>query len=289
MSQAIGIIGVGNIGSAMMTHLLAVGHKIYVYDVSSKQAEIARAAGANVVDRVATVAAHAKIIISSLPTSEALDQTIEGLCTAHLDGVILVETSTLPISQKQIARAKVESVGGRMLDAPVSGTGAQAQAADIAIFVSGEKKDFDQVAPILQPVARSVRYLGDFGAGMAMKLIANHLVAIHSLAAAEAMALGVKAGLNPDLMVEILVDSAGASSMFAVRAPMMAKDTFEPVTAHLDILLKDIGFIEQVATENHASVPLFAKAAEIYREARDQGFGRRDIAEIYRFIRDQEN
>ena len=274
-------------GGAMMRNLIRASSSVWIYDVSDTARAAASAAGAAVLNDLADFPASCRILLSSLPHVAALNDTVAGLASGKMDGRILVETSTLPIPAKHAALEKLSSVGMRVLDAPVSGTGAQAEHRDIIVLASGDRQAFDEVLPVLHLVARSAHFLGPFGAGMTMKLIANHLVAVHSLAAAEALALGAKAGVELSAMLPVLCDSAAASRMLAVRGPVMVAESFDPPTAHLGTLLKDLELIQDLASRSGAIMPLLERAAEVYRQAGHAGWERRDIAEIYRYVRDR--
>ncbi len=147
-----------------------------------------------------------------------------------------------------------------MLDAPISGTGPQATAKDIAIFASGDRADFERARNVLSHFARSVRYVGPFGAGSKMKYIANLLVAIHIVGAAEAIVLGEKAGLDPSLLVEVLADSAATSRMLEVRGPSMATSAYATPMMKVDVFQKDLDIIANFAKQSKCPVPLFSSA-----------------------------
>ncbi len=164
--------------------------------------------------------------------------------------------------------------GVTVLDAPVSGTGSQAKAKDIAIYASGERAAYDRVELLLANIARSVRYVGEFGAGSKLKYIANLLVTIHNLSTAEAVVLAQKAGIDPMMMIEVVGDGAGASRMLQVRGPMMAAGSYDEPGMKLDVYQKDIDIIAAFAHEVGAPTPLFAQSAVFYTAALAQGRGR---------------
>ena len=143
-----------------------------------------------------------------------------------------------------------------MIDAPISGTGPQAQAKDITIFASGDRGHFERAREVLSHLARSVRYVGPFGAGSKLKYIANLLVAIHVAAAAEAIVLGERAGLDPAMLVEVLADSAATSRMLEVRGPSMAASAYATPMMKLNVFQKDLDIIESFATRIEMSGPL---------------------------------
>ncbi len=155
-----------------------------------------------------------------------------------------------------------------MLDCPLSGTGLQARTKDIAVYASGDRAAYRRVVPVLEGFARAHYYVGPFGNGSKMKFAANLLVAIHNVAAGEAMVLVKKAGLDPALAVKVLGDGGGSSRMFQVRAPMMARNDYaSDVTMKLDVWRKDMSAIDEFARTLGVVTPLFDATAPIYAEA----------------------
>ena len=172
-----------------------------------------------------------------------------------------------------------------MMDAPISGTGPQAQAKDIAIFGSGDREHFERAREFLSHLARSVRYVGPFGAGSKLKYIANLLVAIHVAAAAEAIVLGERAGLDSAMLVGVLTDSAATSRMLEVRGPSMAAGTYATPMMKLNVFQKDLDIIENFARESKCPVPLFSTAAPLFTAAAGQGMGAQDTASVISIFR----
>ena len=161
---------------------------------------------------------------SRFPPADALAEAVggeNGVAKASGTDTIVIECSTLPLDVKRAALDVLTKSGKTMLDCPVSGTGAQAARKDLVIFGSGDADAFKRSLPVMAGMSRAQRYLGAFGNGSVMKYIANLLVSIHNVAAAEAMVLGMKAGLDPALLYDTLSDSAGTSRMFEVRGPLM--------------------------------------------------------------------
>jgi 3-hydroxyisobutyrate dehydrogenase len=220
------------------------------------------------------------MMITSLPNAEALMAAVSGLASASGSGQIVIECSTLGLEAKQRARQVLEAAGKILLDCPVSGTGAQAVTKDLVVFASGDAAAFERCRPVLEGMSRAQKYLGEFGNGSKMKYVANHLVTIHNVCAAEALVLGMKAGLDPRLIYEVISDSAGSSRMFQVRGPLMVEGRYDAPTATFDTHLKDIDLIARFASELGVPTPLFAAAVEFYRAAVAQGRGKQDTAAV---------
>ena len=174
--------------------------------------------------------------------------------------------------------------GVTLLDCPLSGTGAQARAKDLIVYVSGDEKTYRRTTHVMDGFARAHYFVGPFGAGSKMKFIANLLVAIHNVAAAEAMVLAMKSGLDPELVVKVIGDGAGSSRMFQLRAPMMVKDDYSEATMKVQIWQKDMSIIGEFAKKLECPTPLFAASAPIYTAAMAMGLGAEDTAAVCKVI-----
>jgi 3-hydroxyisobutyrate dehydrogenase-like beta-hydroxyacid dehydrogenase len=170
--------------------------------------------------------------------------------------------------------------GVTVLDCPVSGTGAQAAAKDISVYASGPKPAVKTCAPVFTGFARSMHYCGEYGNGSKLKFIANLLVTIHNLSAAEAIVLGRRSGLDPKLVYNVIRDGAGTSRMFEVRAPLMIKGDYRQATMKVDVYQKDIDIISDYASGLHCPTPLFEASKAFYSGAYAQGYAKEDTAAI---------
>lgn len=278
----VGVVGLGIMGSAMAANLVKGRVGVIGYDVVPARRTALRRAGGKPLASVAAVAAAADVIITSLPSAQALldvagevAQAAAGApAAAGFSRKIVIETSTLPIDVKEQARAMLARRGMTLLDCPLSGTGAQAKTRDIVVYASGDARACRRAAPAFAGFSRAHYYVGPFGAGSRMKFVANLLVAIHNVAAAEAFTLAERAGLDPALTYEVMANSAGSSRMLQMRGPMMVKRRYVPATMKLDVWKKDMQVIEAFAHEVGAWTPLFAATAALYEKARADGPGR---------------
>ena len=276
--STIGMIGLGIMGSAMSANLMRAGYRVIGYDVAAKARSSHRRAGGLVAASGAAVAVQADVIVCSLPSSAALLETAAALAEAPAAPVV-VETSTLPIAVKEEARRILARRRVILLDCPLSGTGAQARAKDLVVYGSGDRRAYRRVIPVLDGFARAQYYVGRFGAGSKMKFVANLLVAIHNVAAAEAIVLARTAGLDPAVVVKVIGDGAGSSRMFQVRGPLMAKGDYSNPTMKLDVWQKDMTIIADFARQLGCETPLFAATGPIYTAARAMG-GEQDTAAV---------
>ena len=275
-----GVIGLGIMGSAMSGNLVQAGFAVCGYDIDARRRAALAKAGGRAARDIAEVAAAAPIVITSLPSAQALLDVALALAAAGSAGRIVIETSTLPIAVKEEARRTLAAARVTLLDCPLSGTGAQARRKDLAVYASGPRAACDRCVKVFEGFARTHYYLGAFGAGSKMKFLANLLVAIHNVSAAEAMVLGMKAGLDRDLMVKVLGDGAGASRMLQVRGPMMARGDYSEATMKVSVWQKDMKIIGEFARELECPVPLFAATTAIYNAAMAQGFAEADTAAV---------
>jgi L-threonate 2-dehydrogenase len=280
MTQQIGIIGLGIMGSSIARNILAGGAAVAGFDVDRARMMELGGRGGAVAGSAAEVAGAAEIVLTSLPSSAALDATVDALAGVRRQGQIVCELSTLPIADKQRAHDRLAGAGIALLDCPLSGTGAQAVTRDLAVYASGGREAYDRVAAVFPLFSRVNHYLGAFGNGSRMKFVANLLVAIHNVASAEAMVLGIKSGLDPKTIVEVIQGGAGNSRVFELRAPLMAEARYEPASMKIDIWQKDMAIIAEFAAGLGVAAPLFAATAPIYDAAVAQGLGSSDTAAV---------
>lgn len=282
MERKVGIVGVGVMGFAMAHNLMKAGFAASGYDPSAAAMDRLGAAGGTPLPTPRAVAEANSVIFLSLPSSQALDDAVSGPdgIAAAAGRSIFIECSTLPLADKRAAADRLAEAGKVMLDCPLSGTGAQAMAKDLVVLGSGDKAAFDEVLPALEGMSRVQRYLGAFGNGSIMKYVANLLVTIHNVAAAEAMVLGMKAGLDPALIYDTLADSAGTSRMFQVRGPLMRDSNYDQPTATIKTHLKDLSIIGDFAAGLNCPAPLFAAAAQLYHAGAAQGREMQDTASV---------
>jgi len=278
----VGIVGLGIMGGAIARNLLAAGMAVRGYDIDAARFAALQPNGV-AAKSAGEAAGNADVVLTSLPSIKALDETVASLLAANIAGLVVAELSTLPIAAKEKARAALERGGATLLDCPLSGTGAQAVTRDLAVYASGEREAYDRAAPVFRGFARASHYLGAFGNGSKMKFVANLLVAVHNVASAEAMVLGMKAGLDPAAIVEVIASGAGNSRVFELRAPLMARGDYAP-TMKIDIWQKDMAIIAEFAKSLGVPVPTFAASAPIYDAAQAAGFGGEDTAAVAKVL-----
>jgi 3-hydroxyisobutyrate dehydrogenase-like beta-hydroxyacid dehydrogenase len=274
------MIGLGIMGSAMSANLVKAGFSVLGYDTVAARRAALRRAGGRPARSAQDVGKRARVIITSLPSAEALAEVSAELATAGNAGRIVIETSTLPIAVKQAARKRLAVCGITLLDCPLSGTGAQARSRDLVVLASGARSAYRKCIPVFEGFARAHYLIGPFGDGSKMKFIANLLVAIHNVAAAEAMVLGIKSGLDPAQVLKVISDGAGTSRMLEVRGPMMVRGDYSEATMKVAVWQKDMKIIGEYARSIDCPTPLFLASAPFYTSAMAMGHGGEDTGAV---------
>jgi 3-hydroxyisobutyrate dehydrogenase-like beta-hydroxyacid dehydrogenase len=280
---AVGFVGLGTMGSALTARLLAAGWDVAGYDIDPARVAAHRARGGTVAASPADAAAHADVAVTSLPSADALAEVAAGI--GPRPGLVVIETSTLPVAVKHQAREALAERGTVLLDCPLSGTGGQALAGDVVAYLSGSAEAKARALPVLGAMTRGVHDVGDFGNGSAVKFIANLLVAVHNVAAAEALVLAERAGLDLATVLTAVADGAGTSAMFEVRGPAMAARDYSGPGVTTTVFDKDLQIIAGFARETGTPAPLFTLASAFYAAALAQGHAGDDTACVHAVLR----
>ncbi len=276
----VGVIGLGIMGGAFAQNLVAAGWRVIGYDIAPSRRRALARLGAEIAADAADVARQAPTIITSLPKPAALAATSVAIAKSGVSRRVVIEASTFAIADKAKAETVLRKAGHVMLDCPVSGTGAQARVKDLVVYASGGAVEIKRLRPMFTAFTRAVHDLGAFGNGSRMKYVANLLVAIHNVASAEAMVLGMKAGLPPQLIFDLIKIGAGNSRVFELRAPMMVKDRYDNPTMKIGVWQKDMDVIGGYAREIGVPTPMFNASAGIYQRARKAGHDEHDTAAV---------
>ena len=276
----VGIIGLGIMGGAFAENLVAAGWRVIGYDIAPARRRALARLGVEIAADAADVARKTKTIITSLPNPAALAATAAAIAKAKVPRRVVVEASTFTIEDKAKAEAVLRKAGHVLLDCPMSGTGAQAKAKDLVVYASGGAAEIKRLRPLFAAFSRGVFDLGEFGNGSKMKYVANLLVAINNVASAEAMVLGMKAGLPPQLIFDLVKTGAGNSRIFELRAPMMVKNDYADATMKIDVWQKDMDVIAHYARKIRAPTPMFDASKPVYVAALRDGLGASDTAAV---------
>ena len=284
MNKTVGMVGLGIMGGAIARNLVERGWTVIGVDIdAARRAELALA-HVTIADGVTQVARDAEIIMTSLPSPAAADAVARQIADSGQPPRIVVELSTLAIADKLRFEGILKTAGHVALDCPLSGTGAQAKTRDLVVYASGDSQAIARCMALFADFAKQSADLGVFGNGSRMKFIANHLVAIHNVATAEAMVLAERAGLDPQMVVDMVGPGAGGSRMFQMRAPMMVERVYEPATMKVSTWKKDMAIIAEFAEQIGCATPLFTLTQPIYAEAMAMGLGDQDTAAVFEVL-----
>jgi L-threonate 2-dehydrogenase len=278
--DTVGVVGLGIMGGAFATNLVADGWRVIGYDIDTGRRRAMARAGVEIATSTKALAHEAPTIITSLPNPEALDAVVSEIVAANLPARVIIEASTFTLADKERAEATLKKAGHIALDCPVSGTGAQAKTKDLVVYASGDSRSIARLRPLFLSFAKSVHDLGAFGNGSRMKYVANLLVAIHNVAAAEAMVLGMKSGLDPQQIFDLITPGAGNSRVFELRAPMMVKDRYDDATMKIKVWQKDLAVIGDHAASIGSPTPLMSATLPIYAAAMSTGHAMHDTAAV---------
>ena len=278
----IGVVGLGLLGHAVSARLLKAGHAVIGFDVLREKVSALEALGGQAASSAAAVAQSAEAVCTLLPSLATAESAIVGrdgvLAGAH-PGLTVIQMSTIsPTLTEKLAREVVTRHLG-FLDCPVSGTSSMVERGDGIFFVGGERGLDERWRPMLESVLPRAVLVGGVGQAMTLKLVANLLVALHSAAAAEALTLARKAGLDLDIALDVLNSSAATSSMLKVRGPMIVRGDF-PAQMKLDLFMKDIHLMQEAAAAVGAPLPFTDLAEGLYGAAQAAGHGGEDLAVV---------
>ena len=263
MAKRVGVVGLGIMGGAFAHNLAKAGWRVVGFDIDPARNRAIASAGVHIASDVA-----------------ALDATVTAIVKAGVSPRLIVEASTFTIEDKRNAERVLRKAGHVMLDCPVSGTGTQAKAKDLAIYASGDSKSIRKLRPLFSAFARAVHDLGAFGNGSRMKYVANLLVAINNVASAEAMVLGLKAGLPARTVFEMVRTGAGNSRVFELRAPMMVSNRYDHPSMKVSVWQKDMAVIGDFARQLRCPTPMLDATVPIYNKAMRIGHAEHDTAAV---------
>jgi putative dehydrogenase len=278
----VGIIGLGKMGLPIARNLIERGFTVTGYRRSGSP-ELTRAGG-TVVGSPAEVAAAADVLLSIVPGAQDVEEIISGpagTLRTMRSGTIHIEMSTIDVDRKARLCDEVRAKGGDLLDCPISGSPGMVEPRLATTFASGDPVSVSAVSAVLDAISGPWVYTGAFGTGARMKYIANLLLAVHTVAAAEAMALARRSGLDLELVQKTLDNSIAGSAIWRQRGPMMAERAWSPAPGPILTLQPILEQIEAHATQTGLSTPVFAAAKEAFDKAVADGWGHLDIASVH--------
>lgn len=284
VTGAVGVAGLGRMGTAMALRLLELGTALVVWNRTAEATRALAEAGARVVDSPAQLSEHCGLVISMLRDDVAADQVYcgpDGLLGPHALDTLFLEMSTLRPATSIALHRHATRCGARMLDSPVSGTVAPARKGQLVAFVGGEEEDLEAARPVLEMLARRIIHAGSAGQGALLKLSVNLPLAVYWHALADALALGEAGGLDRALLLDAIADSSAALAVLRLKIPILlgesAEVAFDVASMRKDLLL-------MIETAASAGVDMTAAAAALgaYSAAMDSGHGAEDATAVAR-------
>ncbi|RUR33183.1 L-threonate dehydrogenase [Vreelandella nanhaiensis] len=278
----IGVIGLGAMGMGIARSLSQTGLDVVGCDISDEaRASFVASGGCS----VATPAelSHCDVVLVVVVNGNQVEQVLFGDqgVAAHLaPDSLIIQCATIAPSQARTLSERLAAANLLMLDAPISGGAAKAKSGELSVMASGAPEAFTKAQPVLDTMAANVYRLGDApGVGSSMKLVNQLLAGVHIATAAEAMALGIRMGLDPEVIFEVITHSAGNSWMFENRVPHILSGDYTPLSA-VDIFIKDLNIVHQTGRELSMATPVAASALQQFTSASGAGFGREDDSAV---------
>jgi len=277
--QTVGVVGIGKIGLPIAENLIKSGYRVLGYRRSSL-ADFEKIGGVPA-RSPADIGAQTDIVLTCLPSAEALDDVVQGkhgLVNSARPGQIVVELGSHLIPDKERQIAPLAARGATFIDGEIGGTPGMVSARKAVVYLAGDPEAAKKAETVARGFSDIVHYFGPFGSASKVKLVNNLLVAVHIAATAEAMALGLKAGVDVDLMIKAVGAGSGGSTQFGIRAPWMAQRRFLPAQGDAIGLSHYFELIGNLAERVGVATPLLDRAAELYERCIDMGLGEHDNA-----------
>jgi 3-hydroxyisobutyrate dehydrogenase len=288
MKRKIGFIGLGAMGNYMAKNLIKAGYDLTVYDINSKPVEELVSLGAKRARTCAETAKAGAVIITMLPADDEVKAAVlgpEGVLEGTKAGTVLIDMSSIgPHTSKQVA-AEAKKKGVKFLDAPVSGGTTGAEKATLTIMVGGDKALLDEHMQILQTMGKTIYHVGDVGMGETVKMVNQMLVGINLAGIVEALVLGTKLGVKPEVLYKIIRASSGNSFLLDSRVPnYIFSGNFTQPGFAVDLLRKDLGLALESGKIN--KIPLFmtGQAYQCYTRATAEGLGKKDMSSVIELL-----
>ena len=286
----IAFIGLGNMGLPMALNLLKAGHLVTGFDLVKSQLDLFTAAGGAIAPDLKTAAKDAEVLISMLPASkhvEGLYLGEEGLLANTNPKTLLIDCSTISPKVAQAVATKAKAKGFAMIDAPVSGGTAGAQAGTLTFMVGGDASDVERAHPLLEKMGKNIFHAGASGAGQTVKVCNNMILGIQMLGTSEALRLGIANGIDPKVLSDIISKSSGRNWALELYNPCPGLMENVPSSKGyaggfgVDLMLKDLGLAVENAEGLGASVPLGELAKQLYETHSKAGNGQLDFSSVF--------
>ena len=287
MNDKVGVIGLGAMGGGMAASLRRAGCDVHVFDVRAEVAQSFAAGGGTACESAAAVASACDVVVSVVVNAAQTESVLfgpDGCAAAMQPGSVFVMCSTVDPAWSAALETRLAEQGVLYLDAPISGGAARAASGEITMMTAGSAAAYARCGPLLDAMAARVYRLGErAGAGSKVKVINQLLAGVHIAAAAEAMALGLREGVDPAALYEVITHSAGNSWMFENRMPHVLAGDYTPLSA-VDIFVKDLGLVLDMARGSKFPLPLSSTAHQMFMQASTAGHGREDDSAVIKIF-----
>ena len=283
----VGVVGLGAMGMGMAQSLLRAGLEVHACDVRAEAVEKLTAAGGHGAATPAALAPKVEALLIVVVNAAQTEQVLFGAdgAAAHLPpGSVVIASATVSPEFAEALGARLQAMGLRFIDAPISGGAAKAASGEMSVMAAGAPETFAVCAKLFDAICAKLYRLGDQpGQGSKVKMINQLLAGVHIAAAAEAMALGLRAGCDPDALYEVISNSAGSSWMFQNRVPHILAGDYTPLSA-VNIFVKDLGIVLDYAHKSVFPLPLSATAHQMFMQASAAGHGKEDDSAVIKLF-----
>lgn len=285
--KKISVIGLGLMGTPIATRLLKVGYEVMGYDILKKQITSLIPLGLKPLASPKEAAEKSDLILLSLPTWKAVLEVVEGengIVAGARQGKIVVDTSTSPPWESRILGLRLAKKRIEWMDVPISGSSAQAREGNMVFMVGGKRSVFKKIKPVLDQIGKKTVYVGELGQAAMLKLVVNHILFLNQAAAIEGLVLGLKAGLNPEILYEVITSGAASSDLILSRGKDMLAGNFSP-KGPVSLANKDLGLSLEMAKRLGVVLPIGALYHQFLLKAHYNGWDREDatvVMEIYK-------
>jgi putative dehydrogenase len=287
MSVSVGVIGLGAMGSGMAQSVRRAGHVPFVFDVRREVAENFAKDGGVACGTLAELGAKADVIVSVVVNAAQTESVLfgeDGVAASMKRGSVFVMCSTVDPNWSVALESRLNAMGIHYIDAPISGGAAKAASGQMTMMTAGKPEAYAIAEPFLNAMAAKVYRLGDSaGAGSKVKIINQLLAGVHIAAAAEAMALGLREGVDAAALYEVITNSAGNSWMFENRMAHVLAADYTPLSA-VDIFVKDLGIVLDMARASKFPLPLSSTAHQMFMQASTAGFAKEDDSAVIKIF-----
>ncbi|WP_154223731.1 3-hydroxyisobutyrate dehydrogenase [Marinicella rhabdoformis] len=297
MTQKVAFIGLGNMGGPMAKNLINEGFAVTVYDLNKDAMAELKAAGASIAAQATDAVTDADFVISMLPNGAIVKSLYignnkgnNGLISHLKKDVLVIDSSTIAADDARTVAKACEISGIAMIDAPVSGGTAAAQAGSLTFICGGEAEHYERAQPVLQAMGKNIFHAGTSGAGQVAKICNNMLLAIHMIGSAEALNMGAQQGLDPAVMSDIMKASSGNNWSLQVYNPYPGvMDNVPSSNGYqggfmVDLMSKDLGLSQELAAKSQSATPLGALATQLYQIHQAAGQGGKDFSSILEML-----